>query len=179
MMPIRQIRMLLQGTLGQRIDPLAEGLVHGRVWPTDMNLGGHMDNVRYLKLMDSARTSFFMQTGIARAAGPARITPVPVVAATHIRYRRPLGAWQAFSLATRILCWDDKWLFLEQTISHRGQPASQALVKCVFLRNDKPVAPAQVLALTGGPMASPPVPEKVRTWLAVDQASAEGSAHAA
>lgn len=166
---LRQLRMLADGALGNTIEPMQAFVFKSRVWPGDMNLGGHMDNVRYLKLMDMTRTGFFIRSGIARAAAPKRISPVPVVAAKHIRYRRPLTAWQPFSLTTRILCWDDKWLFLEQTIHSRGRLVSEALVKCVFLLDDKAEAPGRVLALTGqAPGSSPAMPARVIRWLAMD-----------
>ena len=170
MLMFRQLHAFTRGLFAPAIEPMDSFLMHSRVWPTDLNLGGHMDNVRYLKLMDIARVGFFTASGIAAPAGKARITPVPVVGATHIRYRRPMHLWQGFTLETRILCWDEKWLFLEQNLKRGKTSASEALVKCIFLRNDRPVPPGEVLALTGqAPDTPPSMPSRVRQWLATDQ----------
>ena len=177
MLLFRQLHAFSRGLFSPSIRPMDSFPLQSRVWPTDLNLGGHMDNVRYLKLMDIARIGFFTASGIASSAGKARITPVPVVAATHIRYRRPMHIWQPFVVETRILCWDTKWLFLEQTLLHEHRPASEALIKCIFLRDDHPVNPVEVLTLTGqAPEVSPPMPGRVRQWLATDERPTDDAA---
>lgn len=138
--------------------PLLEPLVYSmRVRLLDMNLGGHMDNVRYLKHMDRARNEYFLRTGLARLALTRRIN-LPV-ATSQVHYRRSLFLGQSFELHTRLLGWDEKWFFLEQRVMRQGELITRAVFKSVFLDRNGPLSPATVFeTLTGGErLSSPPL----------------------
>lgn len=146
--------------------PVLEPLLHPlRVWPMDLNLGGHMDNVRYLKLMDRARNEYFLRTGLARLALVRRIN-MPV-AASQVRYRRSLFLGQAYTLHTHLAGWDEKWFVIEQHIVREGELITHGLFKCVFLGRDGAVPPADVFArLCNRTKVSPALAPGVQQWLA-------------
>ncbi|MBY6265146.1 thioesterase [Azospirillum sp. 412522] len=130
-----------------------------RVWPTDLDINLHMTNARYFSVMDLGRTDLTIRVGL----GPAilRNRWQPVLGGATIRYRRPLRPFQRFTLVSRVLCWDDKYIFIEHRMETRLGLAALAVVQGAFVGTKGVVAPAEVLAALGTAAASPPIPEAV------------------
>jgi acyl-CoA thioesterase FadM len=136
-------------------------LKHGVVLPSDMDLQLHMNNSKYLREMDFGRIHHFVSTNFYRSL--VSFGGDLVVGATMIRYRRSLRLWQRFSLRTRILCWDDNALYVEQRFlcAMDGFVCAIALLKMVT----KGVAVGEVLErLCVGNTNSPVFPPEVESW---------------
>lgn len=144
--------------------PLDETRLQMRVWPTDVDVYGHMNNGRYLTLMDMGRWDLILRTGMF-AAGAKRGWK-PVLGAATVKYRRELRVLETFDLITRICCWDHKWFFLEQSFELRGETAAWAAVKLVIKHGRKTIAPAEMLAVAGlEDTVSPPPPPDLGQWI--------------
>ena len=99
-----------------------------RVWPNDLDINLHMNNGRYLTIMDLGRADLMIRCGLGKVILKRRW--MPVLGAVTIQYRRSLSPFQGFRLRTRILCWDEKWVFLEHRVkSLDGQVAAVAIAK--------------------------------------------------
>jgi acyl-CoA thioesterase FadM len=72
----------------------------------------HMNNGRYLRHCDIARTTFYTSNCMWQAA--KSFGTVIVVASSTIRYRRSINAFQAYSITTKLVWWDEKNLYIEQ-----------------------------------------------------------------
>uniref|UniRef100_A0A673IID6 Protein THEM6 n=1 Tax=Sinocyclocheilus rhinocerous TaxID=307959 RepID=A0A673IID6_9TELE len=93
-------------------DITAEQTASGRVVLHDVDLC-HMNNARYLRECDFARFSLYTRNGVFKALRALGATMV--VGATTIRYRRPLCVGEAFEIRSRIVIWDEKSFYLEQS----------------------------------------------------------------
>lgn len=103
-----------------------------RVWPTDLDLSLHMNNGRYLTLMDIGRLDFIFGTGLWRPLLKHRWTPI--ASAIVIRYRRELRSFDRFRLETRIIGWAEASIVMEQLFifdggAREGEVAARALFK--------------------------------------------------
>lgn len=131
-----------------------------RVWPTDLNIGLHMDNVRYLQLMNRARNELFLRTGIARVAMRRRLG-IPV-SNCALDYRRSLQPWQRFSLRTQILGWTERRFFVAQDFLRGEEVVASGRLRCAFSGTAGTVMPAEVFAeLTGPEPVSPALPAEL------------------
>jgi acyl-CoA thioesterase FadM len=150
---------ILAAMRGRRAGLLEPSALHFRVWPTDLDINLHMTNARYFSVMDLGRTDLMIRVGL----GPAilRNRWQPVLGGATIRYRRSLRPFQRFTLVSRVLCWDDKYIFIEHRMETRGGLAALAVVQGAFLGGRGVVAPAEVLAALGTTAASPPIPDAV------------------
>ncbi len=156
-----------------RLGPLEESVVKFRVWPNDLDLNAHMNNGRYLTLMDLGRMDLIVRLGLF---GPSLKNKWrPAVASQTILFRRSLKPFQKYELRTRILGWDTKWIYLEQLFMIGVKPAARALVKALILEPQGAV-PTSVLfaelSLPGSGDAvavSPPMPEDVSAWVKADE----------
>ena len=99
--------VLFKGLFRRRIAPLDVSVLRFRAVPTDLDLNMHMNNGRYLTLMDLGRIDLMMRTGMGRLV--IREKWMPVIASAMVRFRRSLLPFQKSELHTRLLCWDDKW----------------------------------------------------------------------
>ncbi len=144
---------------GRRTGLLAPSTLRFRVWPTDLDINLHMTNARYFSVMDLGRTDLMIRVGL----GPAilRNRWQPVLGGATIRYRRPLPPFRRFTLVSRVLCWDEKYIFIEHRMETRSGLAALAVVQGAFVGSTGVVAPAEVLAALGTATASPPIPDAV------------------
>jgi len=118
-----------------------------RVLPNDLDLNLHMNNGRYLTVMDLGRIDF-----LTRAGSPLvflRNRWRPLIGGTIIRYRFSLRAFERFEVATRILYWDEKWFYFEQRVENTEGVAAIALSKALVRDPTGIVSPDAVLRAVG------------------------------
>ncbi len=156
---------------GRRMPAMAESVVRFRVWPNDIDVNLHLNNGRYLTLMDLGRLDLGMRSGLARVCLKRRWQPL--VGAVQIRFRRGLAPLSRFTLHTRLVCWDEKWFYLEQRTVTGQIVRSQALIK-ILVRDGKKNLPPQMVADAVGAGPSPPMPEEVRLLRDAEEASRLG-----
>jgi acyl-CoA thioesterase FadM len=149
----------------QRRDPFEESRVTFCVWPNDCDLNLHMNNGRYLTFMDLGRMHLTAQSGLLREALHRRW--MPVLAAADITFIRSLKPFARFDLVTRLLTWDEKYIYLEQGFESEGRLCAQAYVKGVFLKNGARVPNAEVLQAIAYTGAAPPMSEALQHWVAL------------
>lgn len=138
----RLLRVMLSAWVKPRLGILDTSELSFRVWPLDLDLNWHMTNARYLSMMDLGRTDLLIRAGMSGLV--LRERWLPVVGNTHIRFRRSLRPFQRFTLKTRLLCWDDKWLYMEQQIESEEGVHSHAIVRGLF-RGPKGSVPTKAL----------------------------------
>lgn len=148
----------------------ARSLIDLRVSLGDLDTNFHMNNGRYLTVMDLGRFDLLLRSGLwalVRKTGS-----VPILAAAQIRYRRPLNYRQRFTLTTQVIGWDSRWMFLEQRFIFRdgpsvGQVAAIGLVKASFyepaLKRTMPTE--EIIQAMGGEIHFPDLPEAVVSWM--------------
>lgn len=112
-----------------------KGELHFKVWPFDLDINGHMNNARYLALMDLGRLDLILQSGMLKKTMDKKW--LPVLGASTIRYRIPLLPFQKFKLTTEVKYWDEGWFYMEQRFildggKKDGAVAAISLVKGSF-----------------------------------------------
>ncbi len=158
-----QVAVTLARSLGHsRLGLFEEGRLALRVWPHDLDTNRHMNNGRYLTLMDLGRVDLVARDGLGALLLKHRWQPV--VAAQTIRYRRSLLPFRRFELCSRTVCWDERSLYLEQRFESHGQLAARAFVRVMFKGPEGTVPPARIAGLLGERPQSPPMPEDLRRW---------------
>lgn len=144
-----------------------ESVIHLRVWPNDLDLNVHMNNGRYLSLMDLGRVDVMFHSG-AFALWFKRGWQ-PLVAWSCCRHFKPLSLFQRFEIRTRVVGWDEKWVYFEQRFTRNGQLHALAAVKALMAGNERLISTAELFGATGRELReSPPLPEWMRSWLAAE-----------
>lgn len=147
-----------------------KSLLRFRVWPLDTDLNLHLTNARYPALMDLGRVDFILRSGAWRLMRRERMGVV--LGGMALRFRRPLPPLRRFSLTTRLLGWDEKWIYVEQVFASQKGVACVAVVRNAFVKAGKVVPPTEVLAKAGLLQRSPELPAWVQQWAEVESAFA-------
>lgn len=134
-----------------------------RVVPTDLDVFRHVNNARYLALLDLGRLDLMLRCGFW--AELEERGWYPVVAAQTITYKRSLTLGQRFVLATRVLGSDERSAYLEQTFLVGDAVYAKAVVQARFLRRTGGSVPQDdVAAAAGGYPAHLELPAWVHDW---------------
>ena len=140
---------------------LTPSQIPGIVLPSDLDLQLHMNNSKYLREMDFGRILFYMSRNLYDCV--YALGGTVVVGASMIRYRKSLKLWERFSLKTRILCWSQDALYMEQRFlrSNDGFVCAVALLKMSAIG----ISVDQILErLCIETPQSPPFPPEVEIW---------------
>jgi acyl-CoA thioesterase FadM len=165
----RLIKVSAAGVAGKSLGPLDTSRIRFMVWPNDIDTNWHMNNGRYLTLMDLGRWDLALRTGLVRAAVKNHWRPL--AGGVAIRFRRPLPPFRPYEMTTRVLCWDHKWFYSEQCFRQDGRAKARALVRLLFKGRGGNVPPSEVVGALGHTGDSPELPAEVLRWREMVEAS--------
>jgi acyl-CoA thioesterase FadM len=145
-------------------NPHAETVTRWRVMPWDLDLFGHMNNSRYLMLMDFARLDYLARMGLMTTAFRRRwIVPV---AMAQVDFYRPLKPFDRFEIGTQVISWNHRWFYMRQTFRMHQCPnriVATAHVKTIFCSRSGHVAPEDVVRMAlGHVFQAPTMPDHLR-----------------
>lgn len=181
----RLLRAYLYGLLGGGIHHEEPAESRFRVWFNDLDAFGHMNNGRYLQIMDVARTEWMTRMGVVAAMRRHKWSAL--LGGGVVRFRHSLRVFQLYRVRTRLLYWDDRWFFLEHAfIDHSGRQVAAGVTRAALRGGNRWIPSSQVVE-TVRPGAVPPSPPRyLRDWLRLEDevfetaaAHVDGSAAAA
>jgi acyl-CoA thioesterase FadM len=152
----------------QHVKPLAplgildEDRLEMRVWPNDIDFNLHLNNARYLSIMDFGRMHLLARTRILEHVIRSRWTPL--VGAVWMTYRRSLPLFARFTLISRMVCWDERWFYIEQTFAGSNGLAAMGWVKGLLRSPEGNLDPQKVIDAVSPGAVSPAMPEAIATW---------------
>jgi acyl-CoA thioesterase FadM len=146
---------------------LETSVIDCRVWPTDLDNNIHMNNGRYLTIMDLGRFDWILSCGYLGLCLKKRW--FPIVGALKIIYLKPLKPFQKFQLKTRVLGWDAKWIYVEQLFESDGVLCAKSVLQGLILGKQSKVTTREWLKAVRHSPKSPPLPKDVRIWLRSSQ----------
>jgi acyl-CoA thioesterase FadM len=176
----RLIWLLLSfGFRPKLVPPFGVSTLNFRVWPNDLDTNLHMNNGRYLTLMDLGRVDLILRGGMWKIIAKNR--GQPILSGAIIRYRRELKPFQQFTLQSRIVYWSDKNFVMEQVFlakdtSGKEIIAAKALVRGgIYSRKDRHFVDVAKLFADIGYMGTAPLPSTdVETFLSSEEALKRG-----
>jgi acyl-CoA thioesterase FadM len=137
-----------------------------RVWPWDLDVWFELNNGRTLTLFDLGRIPMAKRMGfdtVARARGWGL-----TVAGNSTRYRKRVTAFQRLTQVSRVVGWDARFVYLEQSFWRGDECTTHMLLRNAFISKAGMVPPAEVLAALGQSQPSPPLPEWISDWIAAE-----------
>lgn len=137
-----------------------------RIWPVDLDPWRELNNGRTLTLFDLGRIPMSLRMGFARVAKANRwgIT----VAGNSVRYRKRVTVFQKLTQISRVVGWDTRFVYLEQSFWRDGECTAHMLLRSAFISKAGIVPPEAVLAALGQSQESPALPEWIKDWIAAD-----------
>lgn len=175
----RLLRAYLNGLVGGRLSHTEPSESRFRVWLHDLDAFGHMNNGRYLQIMDVARTEWMTRVGVLSALRQHNWTAL--LGGGIVRFRHSLRAFEPYRVRTRLLHWDSRWFYLEHAFIDQGNRCVAAGVTRAGIRGAGEWVPAARMAAAVGADAdqAPAPPGYLRAWLELeDDLFAAAAGHA-
>ena len=172
---LRLLIVIFHALFGEKItDTTRPGRIRLRCYPNDLDSNLHMNNGRYLTIMDLGRFNMIMRSGILKLM--IRKKYAPVLGSIQMRFRMPIMPFQLFDLETRVLCWDEKWVYMEQRFlftagDKAGAVAAIGLVKGGFFdpATKTTVPTADLMRAMGMKNESPTFPDYLNDWTRAEE----------
>ncbi len=153
---LRHVRVLAQNGFAPESDILDPVALRMIALPSDCDFNFHVNNARYLRLMDIGRLAVVTRSGLLGSM--FRNQWGAVVGAAEIEFLRELPFLSRFTLESRVVGWDAKWFYFEQRFLRRGELAAVGRVQVVVRDGRKSVPTAEVIADLGPIRTSPALP---------------------
>lgn len=138
-----------------------------RVWPTDLDVNGHMNNGRYMTITDLAFIEYFTRAGLLAAAW--RHGWRPMLGGTLIAYRRGLKPFTRYTLRFSMVCWDARWNYLQFRFLREGKTMALGHAKGALVGRSGFVSGADSRAALGLATPSPAFPPSVSAWIQAER----------
>ena len=172
----RLLWMIVTAFFRSKLDVLGTSKLTFHVLPNDLDSNIHMNNGRYLSIMDLGRLDMIIRNGMIKEVIKNKYAPV--LSAAQVRYRLPLMPFQKYELQSRLVCWDDKWAYMEQRFiiakgAKAGAVAAIAILKGGFFDpKTKTTVPNTVLLgdIGDAHLESPEFPDYVLKWIEAEEA---------
>ncbi len=152
------------------LGPLDAHVSHHRIWPMDLDPWRELNNGRTLTLFDLGRIPMARRMGLDRVL--AKNGWGLTVAGNSTRYRRRVTLFTRLRQVSRVIGWDDRFIYMEQSFwrddAKGSECTAQMLLRSAIISKGGMVAPATMVAALGVDMPSPPLPEWVTAWIAAD-----------
>jgi acyl-CoA thioesterase FadM len=138
-----------------------------RVLPHDIDLNLHLNNGRYMQIIDVNRMEYLLRTGVAGVILGQGWKAV--LGGTTIQFRRELRLWEQAVASTQLIGWDDRWVYLEHRIETRsGRLCAVALAKAGFRRAGGWVPVEELVAALPYAVKPMALPARVNDWRRLD-----------
>jgi len=164
------IRMIKELIVARNAAPLALTGTHVSqhiCWPQDIDIWMELNNGRTLTLFDLGRIPLAHRIGLIDVLRKKRWALT--MAGVSVRYRRRIRPFERFETRSRAVCWDDKFVYIEQSMWKRdGECANHALYRAAVTDADGIVIPERILDALGQESESPEPPEWIANWIAAE-----------
>jgi len=138
-----------------------------RVLPNDLDVNGHMNNGRYLTLIDLLLVEYFLRTGFAAAL--LRQGWRPMAGGSLISYRRGLTPLQSYTVRLRLAACDTHWSYMRFEFARDARVCAAGFIKGAAVGRTGLIPNAQSYAAAGVTPPLSDLPTPVRDWLAAER----------
>lgn len=131
-------------------------------WPWDLDFWMELNNGRTLTLYDLGRVTLGQRVGLLKLL--SRKKWGLTVAGSSARYRKRVRIFQKFEMRSRLVGWDEKFMYLEQSMWRKGACTSHVLIRSAITDENGLVRIERVTDAMGIDPVSPRLPDWVRAW---------------
>ncbi len=138
-----------------------------RVLPNDLDINGHMNNGRYLTIIDLMLVEYFVRSGFAKAM--LRAGWRPMSGGAFITYRKGLKPWQRYRVRFALVGADHAWNYMRfEFLREDGALCAAGYMKGAAVGRDGLVPNQRSYAKLGREFVQSALPRPVQHWLAAE-----------
>jgi acyl-CoA thioesterase FadM len=162
---IRFLFLLFIHLFKKFIGVMDESTLDFRVLFNDVDIK-RMSSDRYLPIMDLGRINIILQAGLLKKFIKNKWVPVSRVAI--IRYKYPLKLFQQYTLKSKIIYWDDDWVWTEHRFQRNGRTTTLGISKITFVGPNGTVPISEIIEAYGHPVSKIDMPKIVEELINVE-----------
>ena len=163
---LRLTKAFIKSMLTKRIKIQDKTIISMRCGVGDIDPYFEMNNGRYQQLADLGRFNHGFRTGFYKKARSENLYFTVVGVSAKYRYRIPFG--KNFTMTTKIIHSDEKWIYYLTDFSHNNRVSTSLLARTGVLRAGKLVRPNEVEEIFQMKLTKYQVPEWVELWIKSD-----------
>jgi acyl-CoA thioesterase FadM len=145
------------------LSPTQTHVSHHICWPWDLDMWMELNNGRTLTIYDLGRLPLAIRVGLAKALKENRWGLT--MAGVSVRYRRRVRMFDRIEMRSRAVCWDARFVYLEQSMYVRGEATSNALYRSAVTDKNGIVPVDKVMDAMEAGHVSPPMPDWIAAWI--------------
>ncbi|MDO5368892.1 acyl-CoA thioesterase [Paracoccus sp. (in: a-proteobacteria)] len=152
-----------------RLGPLEPHVSTHRISLLDLDPWRELNNGRTLTIYDLGRIPMAIRLGITDTL--KKNGWGFTVAGNTVRYRRRIRAFQRITQVSRVIGWDDRFVYMEQSMWAKGDCLNHMLLRVAIVGGAARrgmIAPSEFMAAMGHDAPSPPLPGWVAAWIEAD-----------
>ena len=163
---LRFLNGMAQARRMPHLPVLGTHVSHHRCWPWDLDPWIELNNGRTLTLYDLGRIPMAQRSGLIPILRDRKwgIT----IAGSSVRYRRRIRAFERFTMISRVVGWDHRFIYMDQSMWKGTECCNQVLIRSAITSAGWIVPPAQVMAALVAAPDSPPLPYWIAAWSQAD-----------
>lgn len=158
----RLSKLLLSRPWRRQVSPDSTIVTTMRVWPFDLDINRHVTNGRYFSMADIARMDYLFRSGAYKVALEHKA--LPIVGDNWGKFRKELKLFQKFEIHTRMLGWDEKWIFVQHDFKRHNRVLGSVIMRGVFRAGRTILKPSAFVEGMGLPSESPALPLWISQW---------------
>ena len=136
-------------------------------WPQDLDMFLELNNGRALTLFDLGRIGMAQRTGLITVL--KRKKWGLTMAGSCTRFRRRIRGFERFEVRSRVVCWDARFTYIEQSMWKRnGECANHVLYRAAVTDKNGLISTDRVMAALCLNLAQPEVPDWIANWIAAE-----------
>ncbi|MBT0957507.1 acyl-CoA thioesterase [Alphaproteobacteria bacterium KMM 3653] len=134
--------------------------------PWDLDMWKELNNGRTLTLFDLGRIPLARRMGLLTVLKEKKWGLT--MAGASVRYRRRVRRWDKIEMHSRITGFDDKFVYIVQSMWVRGECCNQALYRSAVTGKSGIIPPVQIVEALGRDMPEMTMPDWVQNWITAD-----------
>lgn len=144
-----------------------------RVLPNDLDINGHMNNGRYLTVLDLMLVEYFTRIGFAAVL--IKHGWRPISGGTFITYRRALKPFQTYRIRYSFVASEKHWNFMRyEFVDRDGRICAAGYIKGAAVSRTGLVENEVAYAKLGKTFVPGQLPDAIQHWLAAEKAVMAG-----
>lgn len=138
-------------------------------WLWDLDPWIELNNGRTLTLYDLGRIPMATRSGLIEVLKENQWGVT--VAGSSTRYRRRIKVFNRFTMVSRMVGWDNRFIYMDQSMWRGGECCNQVLIRSAITSKNGIVPPSKVFAAMGHSSEEPPeTPGWIKAWIDAEAA---------
>ncbi len=145
------------------MSPLETHISQHRCWPWDLDMFMELNNGRTLTIFDLGRIPAAKRAGLMAAL--KREKWGMTMAGASVRYRARIRLFQKIEMRSRLVGWDTRFFYLEQSMWRGATCCNQIVYRAAITDKIGIVPAARLMEALGMDATSPAMPAWVQAWI--------------